>query len=424
MKTLALCATCAAFTVALLAADTKTATIHELVKKGSESIPQIEPFLSDPDTPVRHEAVKAIIELGTGASLSPLIKATTDNDPEIQIHSIDGLVNFYLPGYIKTGISGMFSKAGTSIKSRFADVNDQIIDGYVQVRPDVIAAIGKVTRNGGSLDARANAARALGILRAGTALPDLKEALSTKNSTVLYEVLKAFEKIRDPKAAASFHYLLKDLDEKVQLMAIETAGVLANRESLAPLRDVLQSARNTKVQRAALSAIGKIPDPGSRDLYEHYLTDKDADLRGDAAEGFARLKDPKDVERLDRAFADEKKPSAKLGLAFAAVALGRLDVADGTPLRYLIAELKSKFFQGVAQGYLIELLRDKKVREAVYPVLRDARKEEKAQLCQIFGVSGEADTVKYLEILQADPSTEVKNEAMRAMRTLKARIER
>ena len=423
MKTSAFCAMLAA-TILLAAADTKTATIHDLAKKGSESIPKIEPFLSDADTPVRHEAVKAIAELGTAASLSPLIKATADNDPEIQIHAVDGLVNFYLPGYLKTGISGMLSKAGTSIKSRFADVNEQVIDGYVEVRPDVIAAIGKVTRGGASLDARANGARALGILRAGAGLPDLKEALSTKSSTVLYEVLKAYEKIRDPKAAASFGYLLKDLDEKVQLMAIETAGVLANRESLTPLRDALQTARTIKVQRAALSAIGKITDPASRDLYEHYLIDKDADLRGDAAEGFARLKDPKDLERIDRAYTAEKKPSAKLGFAFAAVSLGRLDVAERTPLRYLIAELKSKFFQGVAQGYLIELLRDKKVREAVYPVLRDAKKEEKAQLCQIFGVSGEADTVKYLEVLQADPSGEVQNEAIRAMRTLKARIER
>ena len=67
---------------------------------------------------------------------------------------------------------------------------------------------------------------------------------------------------------------------------------------------------------------------------------------------------------------------------------------------------------------------DKKIREAVYPVLRDAKKEEKVQLAQIFGVSGEADTVKYLEVLQADPSGEVQNAAIRSMRTLKARIER
>jgi len=408
----------------LLAADAKTVTIRDLVKQGSTSIPQIEPFLNDPEASIRHEAVKGIVELGTSASLAPLVKATADNDPEIQIHATDGLVNFYLPGYIKTGISGAVIKVGTSIKSRFADVNDQVIDGYVEVRPDVIAAIGKIAANGASLDARANACRALGILRARAGVPDLLAALSTKDSTVLYEALKAFEKIRDPKVAPSIGYLIKDLNDRVQLMAIETAGVLANRESLPTLREALQTARSIKVQRAALSAIGKIPDPASRDLFEHYLKDKDADLRGDAAEGFARLKDPKDFERIERAYAEENKPSAKLGFAFAAVALGRLDLGPNTPLRYLVSELKSKFYSGVAQGYLIELLRQQKIREAVYPVLSEARKEEKIQLAQIFGVSGEADTVKWLEVLQADPNGEVKNEAVRAMSTLKARLPR
>ena len=118
------------------------------------------------------------------------------------------------------------------------------------------------------------------------------------------------------------------------------------------LRDALQSARDVKIQRAAtLSALGKIPDPSNRDLFEHFIADRDPDLRGDAAEGFARLKDTHDLERIEHAYADEKKPSAKLSFAFAAVALGRLDLGDSTPLRYLVSELKSKFFSGVAQGY-------------------------------------------------------------------------
>jgi HEAT repeat protein len=407
----------------LLAADPKVSSIRDLAKQGAQAIPQIEPFLNDADAQVREEAVKAISEIGSSACLSPLIRATADNDPEVEIHATDGLVNFYLPGYIKTGLTGAVKKAGTAVKSRFAEVNDQVIDGYVEVRPDVVKAIGKVTRNGGSLEARANGARALGILRAKAAIPDLTEALSTKDSTVIYEVLKAFEKIRDPAAAPNFSYLLKDFNEKVQLMAIEASGVLANRQSLPTLREALQNARSIKVQRAALSAIGKIPDPEYRDLFEHYLHDKDADLRGDAAEGFARLKNPKDEEPMVRAYADENKPAAKLGFAFAAVALGRHDLGPDTPLRYLIAQLKSKFYSGVAQGYLIELLRDPSIREGVYPVLRDANKEEKVQLCQIFGVSGDKDTIKYLEVLQADPSVEVRDEAVRGMRTLKARIE-
>lgn len=407
--------------VALMGAANASA-IRDLVKQGAGSIPQIAEYLKDPEPGVRHEAIRGLTELGTGASLDPLIRALADNDPENQMSAIDGLVNFYLPGYVKTGIVGAVKKAGTAVKSRFAETNDQVIDGYVEVRPDVITAIGRIAKGGSSLEARADAARALGILRARQALPDLAAALESKDSTVIYEVLKAFEKIRDPKAAAYINYLLKDLNEKVQNQAILTAGVLASRDSLPGLRDALRNARTVKLQRQALSAIGKIPDPASRDLFEYYVRDKDADLRGDAAEGFARLGDPADLERMERAFQDDPKPGAKLGFAFAAVALGRLETGPNTPLRYLITELKSKFWGGVAQGYLIELLRQQKVRAAVYPTLRDANKEEKIGLARIFAVSGDAETVKYLEVIQADRDTDVQQEALRAMRTLKARL--
>ncbi len=110
-------------------------------------------------------------------SLDPLIKATRDNDPEIQIRAIDGLVNFYVPGYVKTGLTASLRRAGSSIKAKFTDSNDLVIDPYIQPRPEVIAALGRVTSGGSSLDARANAARALGILRGRAALPDLEQAL-------------------------------------------------------------------------------------------------------------------------------------------------------------------------------------------------------------------------------------------------------
>src|SRR5437899_13086048 len=79
--------------------------VGELGKGGSESIARIEPYLADPDFDVRLDAVKAIVDIGTQRSLDPLIKATNDIDAEIQIRATDGLVNFYLPSYIKTGLT-------------------------------------------------------------------------------------------------------------------------------------------------------------------------------------------------------------------------------------------------------------------------------------------------------------------------------
>src|SRR5215470_16436546 len=78
--------------------------VREIAKSGSSAIPRLSEFLKNPDTEVRVEAVKQITEIGTARSLDPLIEATRDNEPEVQIRATDGLVNFYLPGYVRTGL--------------------------------------------------------------------------------------------------------------------------------------------------------------------------------------------------------------------------------------------------------------------------------------------------------------------------------
>ena len=160
----------------LPAQDVRPKDVREIAKAGSSAIPQLQELLKNPDTEVRVEAVKQITEIGTARSLDPLILATRDNDPEVQIRATDGLVNFYLPGYVKTGFGASLRRVGTSIKGKFTDTNDQVIDPYVTVRPEVIDALGKLASGGGSMEARANAARALGILRGRAAVPDLVEA--------------------------------------------------------------------------------------------------------------------------------------------------------------------------------------------------------------------------------------------------------
>src|ERR1700682_6065127 len=74
--------------------------IRNLAKQGSSALPRLQDLLRNPDLDSRIEAVKAITEIGTQGSLAPLVQATADNDPEVQIHGTDGLVNFYLPGYV------------------------------------------------------------------------------------------------------------------------------------------------------------------------------------------------------------------------------------------------------------------------------------------------------------------------------------
>src|ERR1044072_8146803 len=185
---------CFAFCITAAAqAPMRPKDVRELGQGGQTAIPKLQELLKSPDTEIRIEGVKQIVEIGSQHSLDPLVMATRDNDPEIQIRATDGLVNFYLPGYVKRGLSASLQKVGTSIKGHFTDVNDQVIDTYIKVRPDVIESLGKLTRGGSKMEARANAARAVGILRGRAAVPDLLEALRSKDTDVIYESLNALQ---------------------------------------------------------------------------------------------------------------------------------------------------------------------------------------------------------------------------------------
>ncbi len=408
-----------------LAADTKqqVRAIRDLGKLGSESIPQLVPYLNDPNQEIRAETVKSIAEIGTVRSLDPLIQATRDNDPEVQIRATDGLVNFYSPGYLKSGgISGSVKRVGTAIRSKFTDTNDLVIEPYVEVRPDVITALGKLTRGGTSPDSRANAARGLGVLRGRAAADDLIKALHSKDDQVLHESLIALQKIRDESTGPRILFLLHDLNENVQIPAIETVGLLRTKEAIPDLRDVLKHARNNKVRRAALGSLAMLPDEASRPLYSQYLNDKDEGLRAAAAEGFARLKDSSNLSLMETTFNSETKMNPRLSLAFACVSLGKNDLGEFSPLRYLVNTLNSTGYRGVAQPFLIELSRDPGVRKTLYTTLPGATKDEKIYLGQVLARTGDQATVPYLESLSRDPDTSVAQESLKSLKVLKSSL--
>ena len=395
--------------------------VREMGKGGANAIPKLAALLTNQDVDIRLEAVKQISEIGTQHSLDPLVQATRDSDPAIQIRATDGLVNFYLPGYLKTGLGSSITRVGTSIKGHFTDTNDQVIDAYITPRPDVIAALGVLVRNGASRDAKANAARAVGILRGKADIPDLVAALKSKDSTVIYESLIALQKIRDRDAGPSMQFLLHDLDPRVQIAAIETTGLLQNKSALPDLVDVLNHTRDAKVRRSALTAVAMLPDPSSREIYARYLGDKDEKLRAAAAEGYARLKNPADLPLLEKAWQDEGKMEPRLSLAFAQVMLGKTELSEFSPLRFLIDTLNSASYHGEAFPFLVEAARDPAVRRLLYTPMFQGTKSEKIYLARVLARSGDRSDAPQLEKLSHDDDPEVAQEALRALQSLQAR---
>lgn len=385
----------------------------------ADSIPLLQPMLSDSDRDVRLEAVRSLVAIGTQHSLDPLLAATRDNDPEIQIRATDGLVNFYVPGYVQTGVA----RLGSAVRNRFDRENRDVVDPWVNVRPEVVTAVAKLARGGGSMESRANAARAVGILRGRPAVPELMEALQTKDTQVIYEVLIAFQKIGDVSAGPRAMTFLRDLEPRIQLAAIETVGLLRTREAIPDLRRVFADTKSSvAARRAALVALAMLPDPQNRPFFDRGFTDKDDRIRAAAAEGYARLGQASDVEKLTPAFDAEKKMPARLGIAFALVALGQRSTEEFAPLTYLVHTLNSRQYRGVAEPYLLELCRLPEVRLAVYPFVAKSTKDEKLGLAHILSITGDREAISQLEWISKDADPEVASRGLQALRTLRTRL--
>ena len=64
------------------AQEVRPKDVREIGKGGSTAIPQLTEFLQNPRSDVRLEAVK---QLTAARALDPLIQATHDNDPDVQM---------------------------------------------------------------------------------------------------------------------------------------------------------------------------------------------------------------------------------------------------------------------------------------------------------------------------------------------------
>ena len=167
-----------------------------------------------------------------------------------------------------------------------------------------------------------------------------------------------------------------------------------------------------------------MPDAQTHGIFLSYLNDKDDNMRDAAAEGLARLKDPQDLLTVNKAYDQETKPKAKMGYAFALVSLGRHESTENSPLYYLVTQLDSRSYHDVAQPYLIELARDPATRQALYPYLQqgNATHDQKIGLARVLAASGDRDSIPYLETLSHDDDSEVAQEGLRSLRTLRARF--
>lgn len=376
----------------------------------------ISKVVNDPDPEVRMEAVIALTKTNSPECLQPLMMATKDASPEIQSQAVDGLVNFYVPGYVKFGLLSSVKSVTNSLKDRFREPEPLMVENYITVRPEAVRAIAPLITGGTSIESRANAARAVGILRGRQAIPELKEGLMSKRDTVIIESLRSFEKIGDTSVGPDLVFLLRDPNEDIQIAASVAVGQLRVREATADLVNLIK-AGDKKVTRAAMTALAKIPNNGEDKLFLLYLRDKDEELRAAAAEGLGRSGKPGDLQVVQDAFAEEKKETARLSMAFAAVHLG-----DTKMLQYLVDALDSTFHRLEARPFLVELARDPKNLAELYTPLTSGTRDQKIHLAHVIARSGTEESVAHLKRLTMDADSKVVEAAVVELKNLQARL--
>ncbi len=388
------------------------ARIHEIEKLNRGGMSELAAFSKDPDRAVRLAAIKAIVKMAGTESLDPLIPATHDTDAEVRTKATDGIVNVYVPGYV----SGALTRSVRQVKGHFSPQNDDVIDPDVHVRDDAQQAITDEINFGNEMPPRANAALAAGILRLKGAVPAFLEAVRSKNNDVIFQSLVALEKIHDPSAGPSITFLVRDLDERIQITAVEAEGVLGCREAAPDIRYVVQNARTLKIRRAGVSALAMLAMPEDRPIFQQYAANGDAEVRTAAIEGLGRIREPEDTPTLQANY-DEANVDWRVHLsaAFALVDEGNVSTDDFSPLPFLVENLNSPLRQPTAEAYLKELIRNQPVREAIVKLIPEASRDQKIDLSWIFASSHSPDMIPALNQLGSDPNAEVSIAAKRAL---------
>ena len=391
--------------------------------KVRRAVPELIELTEDRDASLRLAAAKALVRINDTRALKAHIRMTQDPKKEIQEKAIEGLIKIYVADEEGGFISGVKKLAG-AVNPLNDDYNPLLVESYVPVSQDAKDALAEMLFSP-ETGIRKDAAVALGILRAHSALSPIQHALSLEpNDGVKVELIRAIYKIGDPSAGTEVIPLVRDPDKKVHDEAIFTLGRLRVREALPLLKELYESGVKERkkilgfvpvsgkddLQKKLLEALAYIGDPSCRDLFLSALEDSRDSYRLLAAEGLGRIGDSSDVVQVAEQYLREKSGKVKLGMSFALYHLGREE--------HLI-EVVNSSDKDQAYHYLLEL-NASEIR-GLYSYLHIVEHPIRLRLLDIIGLRGDSSAVPVIEDLMKSTNPELLSAANLAMRRIQGR---
>ncbi len=388
------------------------------------AVPALIELTADRDPQIRLEAVRALVQINDPKAVPAYTSLTRDSSRQVQEKAIEGIVQSYVvePGGFFEGVK----KVADFVNPFSDDYNPMVVEPYVTVDPKTIEALTDLLRDDDT-SVRRQAALALGILRARSALPVIEDRLTTEaDNGVRVELVRTVYKIGDPQAALKLIPLIHDDDKKVHDEAIFTVGRLRVKEAVEPLKKLYESGVEERkkifkivpvsgvddLQKNLLQSLSYIGDPSCTEIFANSLADERDFYRRYGAEGLGRVGDSGYVTPLARTYLRENSDRTKLAISFALYRLGRSEHLD---------ELVAHAEGDQAFNYLLELGPDELPK--LYPYL-GADGGVTARLLGVLGLRGDSTALPVAEKYTNSSDANVVSAANVAIRRLRARLGR
>jgi HEAT repeat protein len=296
--------------------------------------------------------------------------------------------------------------------------DDTKVDPGITIDPTVITTLIAAMKDTRSNSVSREAAKALGILTAKAAAPDLVAAAHSSDPDLAGEALNSLSKIKVESSGPQLVDLLDSPNKDVKRDACTAVGILRANAALPRLQSIYQNDPDQKDKVAAIQGLAYLGDKQSVPVFTKALWSDNKDIRQAAGEGLARAADPQSLSELQKAVAVEKDAGPRLAMNFALAALGNADA-----LNNVMGDLGSKVRGDVARSYLIELARNPTFLPKLYTYLQSPDAGIRKQLCVVLMYSGDQSSLEQLDRLSHDPDTDVAATALRAKRAIRARAD-
>jgi len=266
-------------------------------------------------------------------------------------------------------------------------------------------------------EVRASAARALGSLMAKDYVPvmisTMEDPQNQDHKVVRREIIESLGVIRDPAAGPALQKSLSDRDSGIMKSAILAIGLMGYQDARPQLDAIYHSDKRQDMREQALESLAMLRDPRTKPLFESLISSSNDFYREKAAEGLART--DYDGTGFIEALKNERKANVRTAMAFALVSSNHNDY-----INELANALNSR--QGdQAETYIFELGKYKGKVPELNGYLRSADPKVRARMARILGQIGDASSRAPLDELTKDPNTDVMREAVNALRQMNSR---